>query len=319
MAGIDDFFNGKSDELPDPRLRDWADRIRRGANATLELYRPRATIGLAPTKIYVHLEQNGAQQPLDEADWDEHLNEGLISLKVRAVDSEQEAQRFALGLRDALRPVEKELGNGYFNAVLLDVIVDSKLDQYPEITEVLEFTYHDRTARGGQAYSRCREAISMAISARARELTERLRYSADEAKNILVAALAGYLDERFSVTPRREFVAADIVQGLPNWSDRNLRWLIDHIARRNGEAGQTTYTVIQGKARALCDRRRSAGQIVADECPSAARSILVGVEGHEFGRCNSNTDCYELAARMGLAILYSGSPRYFGHAVIREA
>jgi len=43
----------------------------------------------------------------------------------------------------------------------------------------------------------------MAISARAKELTERLRHSADEAKTILVAALAGYLDERFSVTMRR--------------------------------------------------------------------------------------------------------------------
>ncbi len=201
MAGIDDFFNGKPDELSDPRLRDWADRIRQGARATLELYRPRATVGLARTKIYVHFDQNGA---LDEADWDEHLNEGLISLKVRAVDNEQEAQRFALGLRDALRPVEKEFGNGYFNAVLLDVIVESKLDQYPELAEILKFTYHDRTERGGHAYARCREAIAMAIGARAKELTERLAYAADVAKGILVAALAKYMDERFSVTPRRK-------------------------------------------------------------------------------------------------------------------
>jgi hypothetical protein len=87
----------------------------------------------------------------------------------------------------------------------------------------------------------------MAISARAKELTERLRYSADEAKGILVAALAGYLDERFSVTSRRlaglvsGVPAKDIVDGLPNWSDRNLRWLIDHIARQNAEAGQTRH------------------------------------------------------------------------------
>ena len=107
-------------------------------------------------------------------------------------------------------------------------------------------------------------------------------------------------------------------EGLPNWSDRNLRWLIDHIARRNDGAGQSSYTVIQGKARALCDRRKSTGQSVEDERPAAARYILVGVEGHEFGRCNSITDCDGLAARMGLAILHSGSPRYFGHAVIRE-
>jgi hypothetical protein len=37
MAGIDDFFTGNPDELPDPRLRDWAEQIRQGAHATLEL------------------------------------------------------------------------------------------------------------------------------------------------------------------------------------------------------------------------------------------------------------------------------------------
>jgi hypothetical protein len=243
---------------------------------------------------------------------------------VRAVDSEQEAQRFTLGLRDALRPVEKEFGNGYFNGVLLDVIVDSKLDQYQEIAVLLKFTYHDRTERGSRAYARCREAISMAIGARAKELTDRLRYSADEAKRILVAALAGYLDERFSVTPRRlaglvsRVPARDIVEGLVNWSDRNLLWLIDHIDRLNHEARQPSYKVIQAKARSLCELRRSTGQSVVDERPAGIRYVLVGVEGHELGRCSSVPGCDELAARMGLAILPSGSPGYFGHAVIEK-
>jgi hypothetical protein len=98
--------------------------------------------------------------------------------------------------------VEKEVGNGYFNAVFLDVVTESNLDRYPEISEVLRFTYHDQV-EPSRSYVRCREAISLAISARAKELTEALGYSAEEAKQILIKAIARYVDERFSVTGRR--------------------------------------------------------------------------------------------------------------------
>jgi hypothetical protein len=155
--------------------------------------------------MYVRFEDHEHNQSVDEADWDEHLNQGLISLGVRGIDQENEAERFALGLRDGLKPVEKEFGNGYFNAVLLDVVVDSHLDQdYPEIADVLKFTYHDQTDRQSQTYDRCRDAIAVGISARAKELRDQLRYTKEEAKTILAPAIAKYLDERFSVTSRRQ-------------------------------------------------------------------------------------------------------------------
>ena len=43
-----------------------------------------------------------------------------------------------------------------------------------------------------------------AIGGRAKELTELLGYPTEQAKPILVSALARYLDERFSVSSRRE-------------------------------------------------------------------------------------------------------------------
>ncbi len=55
----------------------------------------------------------------------------------------------------------------------------------------------------GKSYGRCREAIADAISGRAHELKDKLGYSENEAKPILVHAIARYLDERFSVTSRR--------------------------------------------------------------------------------------------------------------------
>ena len=45
--------------------------------------------------------------------------------------------------------------------------------------------------------------IAEAIGGRAKELKDVLGYAPEEAKHILVAALARYLDERFSVSSRR--------------------------------------------------------------------------------------------------------------------
>jgi hypothetical protein len=113
--------------------------------------------------------------------------------------------------------------------------------------------------------------------------------------------------------------AYDILSCLPNWSARNLRWLIDYLARLNDHGGQARYTVIQKKACALRDERASTGQKVADKPEAAGRFILAGVEGHNFGRCKTSTDCYELATRMGLGIVPSSDASgYFGHAIIQE-
>jgi hypothetical protein len=127
---------------------------------------------------------------------------------VRAVSPEQEAERFALGLRAAFRRAERDYGDGYFNAVLIDLIKDSDLTQHHEIAEVLKYAYANRPHQEGGAsdrYTNCRELIAGAISGRARELTGSLNYAQDQAKQILVSALARYLDERFSVSSRRRF------------------------------------------------------------------------------------------------------------------
>jgi hypothetical protein len=105
-----------------------------------------------------------------------------------------------------MRKPVREFGDGYFNAVLVDLLKDSDLTRYPAISEVLEQAYTNHPSREGKGfdkYNLCREMIADAISGRARELTGPLNYPEDEAKQILVTALARYLDERFSVSNRR--------------------------------------------------------------------------------------------------------------------
>src|SRR5262249_53584519 len=138
--------------------------------------------------------------------WDDDLNTGLIQLGVRAVHPKQEAERFALGLRAALRKAEREFGDGYFNAVLVELLRDSDLTGYPVIADILQYASAPRPSREGKGldrYNLCREMMAAAISGRARELTVALKYPQEEAKQILVSALAHYLDERFSVSSRR--------------------------------------------------------------------------------------------------------------------
>jgi hypothetical protein len=150
--------------------------------------------------------KNSEPMPLETVAWDDDLNTGLIQLRVRSSSADQEAERFALGLRGALRKAERECGDGYLNAVLLEFIKDSDLIRYPEIAEVVKHAYAAspyREGKGAVRYDLCREMIADAISGRAHELKDKLGYNEEEAKPILVQALARYLDERFSVSNRR--------------------------------------------------------------------------------------------------------------------
>ena len=208
MTTLDDFFDAPADNSLHPRLRNWKYRLAQpGVKAELELFRPATALGVTQTEMKLHFVENGNPQPLETVAWDEDLNTGLILLGVRSVNTDREADRFALGLRGALRKAEREFGDGYLNAVLVEFITDSELNRYPAIAEILKHAYALSANREGKAagrYNLCREMIADAISGRARELTGPLGYPQGEAKQILVTALARYLDERFSVSSRRQ-------------------------------------------------------------------------------------------------------------------
>src|SRR5204863_1540267 len=161
--------------------------------------------GQAAPELHLQVTQDGNLQPLESVPWDPDLNTGLIQLGVRASNPGQELRRFALGLRAAMQKAVREFGDGYFNAVLLELLTDSDLTRYPEIADVLRHAHANRPSHdgnGARSYALCREMIAEAISGRARELIGPLRYTEEEAKRILVLALAKYLDERFSVSAR---------------------------------------------------------------------------------------------------------------------
>jgi hypothetical protein len=209
MTKLDDFFRAQTEPLSHPRLRNWKARLERpGTTATVEVFRPESLLGVSSAVMNVEFTELGSPPHLETVAWDEDLNDGLIRLGVRASSTEQEAERFALGLRAAMRKAQRRFGDGYFNSVLVDLLRDSDIAADPRIAELFEQAAavaipQSRESRGDKGYRLCREMMEDAIRGRARELTDHLHYPLDEARGILVAALAHYLDDRFSVTARR--------------------------------------------------------------------------------------------------------------------
>src|SRR5947209_3576456 len=123
MSTFDDIFGAERDAVSHPKLRFWKDRKTQAgvSDVRCEVRRRRDVLGYEPAKLYVHFYGPGNEELLcDEVDWDDELNTGLIELEVKAIDEENEGQRFSLGLRAALRPAERRFGDGFFNAVLVE-------------------------------------------------------------------------------------------------------------------------------------------------------------------------------------------------------
>jgi len=206
MMTLDDLFKDPTETFELPVLRNWKSRLDiPGTSAAVEIFQPASDLGGNQPEINVHFVEGGRPLSLETRLWDDELNAGLIRLKVRAISPANEAIRFSLGLRDALRKPARRFGDGYFNVVLVDLIQDSDLTRHPEISEVLRYAVVGKPykSRVDDPYATCREMIAEAIGGRARELRNVLGYSLEESKQIMTTALAHLLDMRFSVSNRR--------------------------------------------------------------------------------------------------------------------
>jgi hypothetical protein len=204
MNELDKMLEAPAETALSPLVRYCKARKEAGDKIEVELYRPDAEGGLSRTELVIHLWEDGREEEPRQVEWDDGVNAGLVDLGIRAMDLQQEAQRFALTIRAALRKVERRYGDGYLNAVLVDLIDDSDLSKGGEIADVRKYI-HTNPPERGQSYHACRELIANEIGGRAVELRDRLKYTPEEIRTVMTKALAIYLDERFSVSSRRRF------------------------------------------------------------------------------------------------------------------
>jgi len=162
-----------------------------------------APLGSSESGFAVLRKENGVVQSPEYYDWDDDLNTAMIKLGIKACNFPQEGERFARVLRAALRKVERRYGDGYLNAVLVDLIDESDLGKDGEIGKVRRLIHFNSVDRSSRSYNECRDAIASEIGGRARELRNDLKYNPAELKTIMDHAIAQYLDERFSISSLR--------------------------------------------------------------------------------------------------------------------
>jgi hypothetical protein len=204
MNELDKMLEAPSETALPPLVRYCKARKEAGDRIEVELYRPDAAGGLSRTELVIRRWEQGQEQEPRQAEWDDGVNAGLVDLGIRAVNLEQEGERFALGIRAALRKAERRYGDGYLNAVLVDLLDESDLSKGGEIAAVRGYVRTNPPERN-RGYHACRELTANEVGGRAVELRDKLRYKPEEVKEVMTKALAIYLDERFSVSSRRRF------------------------------------------------------------------------------------------------------------------
>jgi len=203
MNELDKMLDAPDETALPPLVRHCKTRKEAGDRIEVELYRPGTGSGLSHTDLVVRRWENDEEQMAEQVEWDDGVNAGLVDLGIRAVDLQQEGERFALGIRAALRKVERRYGDGYLNAVLVDLLDESELCKSGEIAEVRKYVRTHPPERS-RSYNDCRDLIANEIGGRSVELRKKLNYASQETKVIMTKALTIYLDERFSVSRRRQ-------------------------------------------------------------------------------------------------------------------
>ena len=204
MNELDKMLSAPGETVLPPLVQYCKSRKAAGDRIEIELYRPDTAGGLSRTDLVIRRWEQETEQEPHQVEWDDGVNAGLVDLRIKAIDLQQEGERFALAIRAALRKVERRYGDGYMNAVLVDLIDESDLSKGGEIADLRNYV-HTNSPERSRSYQACRDLIANEIGGRAVELRDKLKYNPDEIKAVMTKALAIYLDERFSVSSRRHF------------------------------------------------------------------------------------------------------------------
>ncbi len=167
MNELDNMLDVPSETALPPLVRYCKSRKEAGDKIAVELYRPDTVGGLSRTDLVIRRWEDDGEREPQQVEWDDGVNAGLVDLGIKAIDREQEGERFALVIRAALRKAERRYGDGYLNAVLVDLLDESDLCKGGEIADVRKYVRINSPQRN-KSYIACRELIANEIGGRAR-------------------------------------------------------------------------------------------------------------------------------------------------------
>lgn len=182
------------DTLAHPRIRAWKQALgEAGGSGFVETHQPRRVLAAEPAVLYVTIGKSQDREP-----WSDEIHRGLVDLGLRGKTEQDDSLRFALALRSAFEPIEVDVGEGYFNSVLVDHLHHSTIAA--ELADVLARVHVPRPSPG-QTMANTNERIRSAIRAQGRDLLT-IGWSPVEASRVLVQAIRRYLDDRFYLSAR---------------------------------------------------------------------------------------------------------------------
>lgn len=199
------YFNSPTPPPEPPRIRAWKSYRKDPAfhHIDVQVRRERDGLTLLPARLAVSFcRADGEVLKFDEAPWEPELEAWLIDDQgARAVDVENEKLRFSLLLKPALRPILIRYGDGYFNAVLVDMLQRGPFRTHPEVVAALRQIHEYKPT--GESRADCEERIDHELTKAAAKLMKLYANDSKTAEDILGGAIADYLDERFSITNRK--------------------------------------------------------------------------------------------------------------------
>jgi hypothetical protein len=202
---IKKFFDDVPIKPLPPDARRWSLALKHatehGHQAFCRLDRERDGLVFKVARLFLFIRNRGKDVDVLDAPWNQALHDWLVREKVPAETPQNEAERFGFALKDKFAPIELRFGDGFFSAVLVHFLRDQGFDEAKSTKEMLGRIHESHGARGEHA-TICAEMIDDAITATADDL-KRLGYPEGAREDVLAAAIAYYLDERFSITNGR--------------------------------------------------------------------------------------------------------------------
>jgi len=150
---------------------------------------------MSPT-YFLTLDQKGVRSH-QEFPWAPELEQYLLQAGVTAASPEEEAERFATILMNNLTRAQQDHGKDYARSVLVDILrgrpeygLDRLLARIPVY----------RPSQSGSSFAACTQFLTTSIDGLQHEARIGLRYSPDQARDLMRAALEILLDETFLIS-----------------------------------------------------------------------------------------------------------------------
>jgi hypothetical protein len=203
MAHLDDLFNDPN-QYDHPKLRSWRSHKQHvDTDASfIEFRRDRDGLTYKPARLYFEAHKKDGTIFADMEPWDDDLNKALVQNGFRAKDPENEAKRFGFMLEYLLEPLQNRYGDGFFNASFITYLKTNGYHNWPTVAKKLEYISENKVSIE-EPYQNLTERLD-GVFAECAALLKKLYCDPDKAKDILIAAIAYYLDDRYSIFNRRQ-------------------------------------------------------------------------------------------------------------------